>query len=111
MASRVDGCTLKLPIALDVQRIRVDVLNLPELGFLENIERVDGQTLRCAFVATTEKGELLATRMREGNAWIEAVVPAEKSYGVMLRNLHLRIMFEKDEDAGLILGPDGQPAS
>ena len=40
---------------LDVHRIRVDTLKLPELGFLENIEKVDGQTLRIAFVATTEE--------------------------------------------------------
>jgi hypothetical protein len=56
-------------------------------------------------VATTERVELLAKRMREGGCWMEAVVPAEKRFGVMLRDLRFRIMFEEDsEDVRLIRG-------
>jgi hypothetical protein len=65
---------------------------------------------RFAFVATMERGELLATRMRESACWKEAVVPREKVYGQTLRHLHLRMLFEKDEDAPIV-GPDGRPAS
>lgn len=105
MAERVDGCTLHLPAALDVKKVRVETQQMPGLGFMDAIKVPDPHTITFAFVATTEAGELLARRMREGKCWMEAIVPRDTFSGVTLRQLRIRIVWaEASEDERIIRG-------
>ena len=105
---KVSGCRLLVPSSVNLGFPKGAIVTLPGLGQIEGLVRLDAHSLGFGFVPTTEAGELLGQRMREGACWMRAVFTEPKIPGVTRHGLSLRIEWDPtkvDEHERLIIEP------